>query len=321
MDALREHAHPGRAGRPLLRRRRERATSWWSDEYYRLVKGTAGPAGSDGFEDGPLRRVCERPPWWRCSPASSRAPLAERPARCSTSTGGAWRWPSSPASRPSAGCRPGVVRLAFARRVVPRGRARRGRAPGGRLPRRLRRRRLVLAGGLVRAAAGRVGARLRSGSPRRRRGSGSSRTPYLGLAAWRRTPASTSEQPRDKAGASVVVWLLLGLVVLFGGAYVGAHYAAADKVTRGTTVSGVSIGGHPQAEAAQRLPGRPGRAGLRPRSRPRIDGPARQPSTRRSQGIAVDYEASVAEAGGERQLGPGAPVELLHRRPGPSRPR
>ena len=100
----------------------------------------------------------------------------------------------------------------------------------------------------------------------------------------------------DKSGGRVVVWLLLGLGLLVGGAYVAAHYAAADKVARGTTVSGVSIGGHPQAEAAQRL-----QAGLAER----VSGPIEatiggslvsvDPS---SAGLAVDYAASVAEAGG-----------------------
>ena len=28
----------------------ESGHSWWSDEYYRLVKGTAGPVDADGFE-------------------------------------------------------------------------------------------------------------------------------------------------------------------------------------------------------------------------------------------------------------------------------
>ena len=104
-------------------------------------------------------------------------------------------------------------------------------------------------------------------------------------------------QPREKTGASVVVWLLLGLVVLFGGLYVGAHYAAGDKVPRNTTVSGVRIGGHPQGEAAQRL-----EAGL-------ADKVARDIATTvegtavaidpAEVGLRVDYEASVAEAGGE----------------------
>ncbi|HEY0645374.1 MAG TPA: hypothetical protein VGD39_18285, partial [Nocardioides sp.] len=97
---------------------------------------------------------------------------------------------------------------------------------------------------------------------------------------------------RERAGASVVGWLLLGLVVLFGGAYVAAHYAAGDRVPRNTTVSGVRIGGHPQGEAAQRL-----EAGL-------ADKVARDISTTidgtpvaidpTELGLQVDYEASVA---------------------------
>ncbi|RYB92733.1 hypothetical protein EUA06_07330 [Nocardioides glacieisoli] len=117
-----------------------------------------------------------------------------------------------------------------------------------------------------------------------------------------KNPRSTSEQPRDKAGASVVVWLLLGLVVLFGGLYVAAHYIAGDKVPRNTTVSGVRIGGHPQAEAAQRL-----EAGLADKvnrdiattveGQPVAIAPAQA-------GLGVDYEASVAEAGGEESWDP-----------------
>jgi vancomycin resistance protein YoaR len=110
------------------------------------------------------------------------------------------------------------------------------------------------------------------------------------------------DQPRDKAGAKVVLWLLLGLVVLFGGLYVAAHQVAGDKVPRNTTVSGVRIGGHPQGEAAQRL-----QAGLAEQvqrdiattidGRPVALDPARL-------GLSVDYDASVAEAGGERSWDP-----------------
>ncbi len=109
-------------------------------------------------------------------------------------------------------------------------------------------------------------------------------------------------QSRDKAGASVVVWLLLGLVVLFGGLYVAAHYVAGDKVPRNTTVSGVRIGGHPQGEAAQRL-----QAGLADLvNRPiatTIDGQQVAVDPARA-GLSVDYDASVAEAGGERSWDP-----------------
>jgi vancomycin resistance protein YoaR len=107
---------------------------------------------------------------------------------------------------------------------------------------------------------------------------------------------------QDKAGGRVVLWLLLALVVVFGGLYVAAHYAAGDRVPRGTTVSGVSIGGHPQAEAADRL-----RAGLADQvSTPieaEVDG---TPVTIEAAeaGLDVDYEASVAEAGGEESWDP-----------------
>lgn len=107
---------------------------------------------------------------------------------------------------------------------------------------------------------------------------------------------------QDKAGGRVVLWLLLGLLVVFGGLYVAAHYAAGDKVPRGTTVSGVSIGGHPQAEAADRL-----RAGLAEQvSAPieaSVDG---TPVTVEAveAGLEVDYAASVAEAGGEESWDP-----------------
>ena len=112
-----------------------------------------------------------------------------------------------------------------------------------------------------------------------------------------KNPGSTDGQPRDKAGASVVVWLLLGLVVLFGGLYVAAHYVAGDKVPRNTTVSGVRIGGHPQGEAAQRLEA--GLAEMVARDiATTIDGTpvAIDPA---EVGLQVDYDASVAEAGGE----------------------
>ena len=115
-------------------------------------------------------------------------------------------------------------------------------------------------------------------------------------------PASADDQPRDKAGARVVLWLFVGLVLVFGGLYVAAHYVADDKVARGTTVSGVRIGGHPQEEAAQRL-----QAGLADRVARDIDVTiegtpvAIDPA---AAGLAVDYDASVAEAGGVRSWDP-----------------
>ena len=112
-----------------------------------------------------------------------------------------------------------------------------------------------------------------------------------------KNPRSVDGQPRDKAGASAVMGLLFALVLLFGGLYVAAHYLAADKVPRNTAVSGVRIGGHPQAEAAQRL-----QAGLADKVArdiaTTIDGTAVAIDPAAA-GLQVDYDASVAEAGGE----------------------
>ena len=54
---------------------------------------------------------------------------------------------------------------------------------------------------------------------------------------------------REKAGGKAVLFLLLGLAALAGGAYVAAYLTAGDKVPRGTTVAGVAVGGHTQDEA------------------------------------------------------------------------
>lgn len=117
-----------------------------------------------------------------------------------------------------------------------------------------------------------------------------------------KNPPRPDAPPREKAGAKVVLWLLLGLGVVFGGAYAAAHYVAGDKVPRNTTVSGVRIGGHPQDEAAERL-----RAGLADKvARPidtTVDGQPVSVDPARA-GLDIDYDASVAEAGGERSWDP-----------------
>ena len=99
-----------------------------------------------------------------------------------------------------------------------------------------------------------------------------------------------------------MVWLLLALLVIFGGLYVAAHYAAGDRVPRGTTVSGVSIGGARQGEAAESL-----ETGLAEKAGRTIEATVdgkRVPVDPAAAGLSVDYEASVAEAGGERSWDP-----------------
>lgn len=107
------------------------------------------------------------------------------------------------------------------------------------------------------------------------------------------------ERTRDRR---VVTLLLLGLLVLFGALYAAGYAFTGDKVPRGTTVAGVDIGGLAPAAARARL-----EQELAPRAeqpiivaadgqRARID-PA-------DAGLAVDYAASVEQAGGGRSLNP-----------------
>ncbi len=100
----------------------------------------------------------------------------------------------------------------------------------------------------------------------------------------------------------VIPWLLFGLIVLFGGVYVAGYLATSDRVPRGTTVSGVALGGLKPASAEVRLASE---IDARRKAavivsalgqRGRID-----PATA---GLDVDIEASVEQAGGGRSWNP-----------------
>lgn len=97
--------------------------------------------------------------------------------------------------------------------------------------------------------------------------------------------------------------LLLGLVVLFGGAYVVAFLVAGDKVPRGATVAGVEIGGKSPSDAAAAL-----EEGLADRQEKAIKvtvGEQEFDIKPEAAGLGVDYEESVAAAGGEKSWSPG----------------
>lgn len=114
-------------------------------------------------------------------------------------------------------------------------------------------------------------------------------------------PKSTAV--REKEGGKVVLLTLVGLVVLFAGAYVGLALAAGDKVPRGTTIAGVDVGGKSPEAAEAAL-----RAGLADRiDRPievTVDGETTSLDPAEA-GLSVDYAASVADAGGEQSWSPG----------------
>jgi len=117
-----------------------------------------------------------------------------------------------------------------------------------------------------------------------------------------RVPSSPGTSSADKLGGRTVALLLLGLVVLFGALYALAYAVAGDNVPRGTEVSGVSLGGEPQAQAAERL-----EEGLAERVARdveiSVDGTTLT-ATPEELGLSVDHEASVAEAGGVRSWSP-----------------
>jgi vancomycin resistance protein YoaR len=112
-----------------------------------------------------------------------------------------------------------------------------------------------------------------------------------------------SEQGRETEGGRVVLLLLLGLIVLFGGCYVAAYLAAGDNVPRGTTIAGVEVGGRSQEAAVAAL-----ERGLAERSRAPIpvsvDGKPTKAVDPTAAGLAVDLPSSVAAAGGERSWAP-----------------
>jgi len=97
--------------------------------------------------------------------------------------------------------------------------------------------------------------------------------------------------------------MLVALVLLLGGGYAAAYVVAGDKVPRGTTIAGVDVGGRTQAKAVLAL-----EAGLSELSTAPIpvsvDGATEEVSPEQA-GLAVDYTASVEEAGGEESWNPG----------------
>ncbi len=102
-------------------------------------------------------------------------------------------------------------------------------------------------------------------------------------------PPASAEKSRGR----LIGLVLLGLFVLFLVVYVAVAAMGADKLPRGTTVSGVEVGGMTRDEAEQALT-----EGLAARSKApldvTIDGQPRA-ITPESAGLGVDYAASIDE--------------------------
>ena len=108
--------------------------------------------------------------------------------------------------------------------------------------------------------------------------------------------------PRRDSDRRVVPWLLFGLVVLFGAAYVAAYLFTSDRIPRGTTVSGIRIGGLMPAAAEQRL-----HQGLDPRAAEPVTVDANGVRTTvvpTRSGLAYDVPSTVAAVGGGRSWDP-----------------
>jgi vancomycin resistance protein YoaR len=113
---------------------------------------------------------------------------------------------------------------------------------------------------------------------------------------------SREYRERERAGAGVVLVMLVVLTLLFGGGYVAAYAGSQDKVPRGTRVAGIDVGGRTLVAAAAAL-----QAGLADRAQAPITldiGTEKTKVTPADAGLGVDYVASVEQAGAGRSWQP-----------------
>ncbi|MCD4536150.1 VanW family protein [Nocardioides sp. cx-169] len=123
------------------------------------------------------------------------------------------------------------------------------------------------------------------------------------MTLWDEKTATEQEPRREREGGRLVLMLLVGLVLLLAGGYTAAYLVAGDKVPRGTTVAGIDIGGRSQDAAVTAL-----EDGLADRDDAPLSvevGGRTEVVTANEAGLSVDYQASVAAAGGEQSWEPG----------------
>ena len=114
-----------------------------------------------------------------------------------------------------------------------------------------------------------------------------------------RVPARES----DNLGSRVAGFTIAGLLLLVALAWVVAYLFAGDEAPRNASVEGISVAGLGADEAEQKL-----RDGLADRTKEPVGltyGDGRGQSVDpAAAGLAVDYRASVEEAGGGSGFGP-----------------
>jgi vancomycin resistance protein YoaR len=101
---------------------------------------------------------------------------------------------------------------------------------------------------------------------------------------------------RERPGGKVVALVIVLLVALVAGGYVVAHQVAGDKVPRGTTVSGVDIGGMSRADAIAELQDAFAARGAEP-IKVEVEGGRSADVRPDDVGLAIDYAATVDAAG------------------------
>ena len=116
---------------------------------------------------------------------------------------------------------------------------------------------------------------------------------------------SAGESPvpaREREGGRVVLLMLLALVALLAAGYAALYYTTGDKVPRGTTISGVDVGGRTRDQAAEVLRDGLGEAAARPiTATVGSDQVTIQPA---EAGLALDVDASLAQTGAARSWSP-----------------
>lgn len=113
---------------------------------------------------------------------------------------------------------------------------------------------------------------------------------------------------RERPGGRLVIIILVALALLVAAGYAGAYALAGDKVPRGTSISGVDVGGLSRAAAQTKL-----EDAFRARAEQPIEvsvvregsDAARSMTLQSDQiGIEIDYAASVEAAGAEKSWRP-----------------